>query len=377
MGDQSGYLDILERLNKDQSLQEQLLTIHEAVQMFFSFIDRIAIALFDKDSKIFKTFLSSSGDDVPLKHYESRMQNAPSLEGIIDSGKPRVVNDLDIFENGIHEHTEKIKKQGYGSSYTLPMYSKGHFLGFIFFNSYEKNCFNNDTLKILDVFGHLISAHIINEISTIKTVLAVLRTANEMVHLKDPETGSHLARMSRFSRIIAKELAETGKYEFDDKFIEDMFIYSPLHDVGKIGIPDKVLLKPDRLDPKEFETMKTHAYRGKKVIDSIISNFGFESFGNMDILRNIAQYHHETIDGKGYPDGLKDGEIPIEARIVAVADIFDALTSKRPYKEPWSNEEAYAMLERLAKDKLDKDCVEALISNRDKIAEVQRIFRET
>ena len=222
----------------------------------------------------------------------------------------------------------------------------------------------------------MISALIIYEVSTIKSVLAALRTANEMVHYKDPETGSHLQRMARFSRIIAKELSVSGKYTFDDKYIEDIFNYAPLHDVGKIGIPDKILLKPGKLDDKEFETMKTHASMGRQVIDSIIRNFEFDSFGNIDILRNIAEYHHETLDGHGYPEGLSKEDIPVEARIIAVADIFDALTSKRPYKEAWSNADAFEMLREMANTKLDKDCVEALYKNQPEIEEIQTRFRE-
>lgn len=333
------HQDILNQLNSNLSLQEKLIATHEAVRLFFSFIDRIAIALFDNKTQIFKTFISSSGQDIPLLHYESKLAEAPSLKEIINSGQPRVINDLSIFESGIHEHTVKIKDQGYGASYTFPIFHEGKFIGFIFYNSYDKNCFMQDVLNMLDIFGHLISSLIIYEISTINTMLAALRTANEMVHYKDPETGSHLERMSRFSRIIVKDLAKSGKYNFDDKYIEDIFIYSPLHDVGKISIPDKILLKPAKLDEKEFETMKTHAFRGKQVIDSIIRNFEFESFGNIDILRNIAQYHHEALDGSGYPEGFKGDNIPIEARIVAVADIFDALTTKRPYKEAWSNDD--------------------------------------
>jgi HD-GYP domain-containing protein (c-di-GMP phosphodiesterase class II) len=229
---------------------------------------------------------------------------------------------------------------------------------------------------MLDVYGHLISSQIIFEIATIKSMLAALRTANEMVHFRDPETGNHLERMSRFSRIIAKELSKSGKYNFDDKFVEDIFIYAPLHDVGKISIPDEILLKPARLDKKEFETMKKHAQLGKQVIESIIRNFEFESFANIDILRNIVHYHHEALDGSGYPEGLKNENIPIESKITAVADIFDALTSRRPYKEAWTNEEAFDLLKKMTNDKLDHDCVEALYNNRDQVEKVQVRFRE-
>jgi HD-GYP domain-containing protein (c-di-GMP phosphodiesterase class II) len=370
------HTDILENLNRDKSLKKKLYAIHSTIKNMLPFIHRIGIAMYDDKADLLKTFLSNSDEESPLIHYESKLDEALSLKQIIETGKPRVLNDLSVLDKGIHEHTIKIKEQGYHASYTFPMYQDGAFVGFIFFNSYDKNCFSESTLDLLDIFSHLISALIIYEVSTIKSVLAALRTANEMVHYKDPETGSHLQRMARFSRIIAKELSVSGKYTFDDKYIEDIFNYAPLHDVGKIGIPDKILLKPGKLDDKEFETMKTHASMGRQVIDSIIRNFEFDSFGNIDILRNIAEYHHETLDGHGYPEGLSKEDIPVEARIIAVADIFDALTSKRPYKEAWSNADAFEMLREMANTKLDKDCVEALYKNQPEIEEIQTRFRE-
>jgi HD-GYP domain-containing protein (c-di-GMP phosphodiesterase class II) len=198
-----------------------------------------------------------------------------------------------------------------------------------------------------------------------------------MVHYRDPETGGHLDRMARFSRLIAQDLAKNGIYKITDEFIEWVYAFSPMHDVGKIGIPDNVLLKPGKLNIEEFEVMKTHTLKGKAIINSMIENFNLESFDGIDILRNIATCHHETMDGQGYPFGLKNGEIPLEARIIAVADIFDALTSKRPYKAAWSNEEAFSLLERLAKDKLDQNCVLALMRNQDKILEIQAKFQDT
>lgn len=175
-------------------------------------------------------------------------------------------------------------------------------------------------------------------------------------------------------RLIARELS--ANYGISDEQIEHIFLFSPMHDVGKIGIPDNILRKPSKLNAAEFDVMKTHPEKGREIIDSVLKDFSLGTFGHVDILRNIAEYHHEAIDGSGYPKGLKGDEIPIEARISAVADVFDALTSRRSYKAPWSNEEAFVVLRQMSNSKLDRDCVEALITHVDKVLEIQKRFRD-
>jgi HD-GYP domain-containing protein (c-di-GMP phosphodiesterase class II) len=202
-----------------------------------------------------------------------------------------------------------------------------------------------------------------------------VRTAREMMHARDDETGSHLDRMARYARLIALAIAD--KYGLSDEYIEQIFIFAPLHDIGKIGIPDRVLLKPGKLDDAERALMMTHAQRGRELIDQMLGNFELGDTPHIDILRNIAELHHESVDGSGYPHGIRGADIPIEARIVAVADVFDALTSRRPYKPAWSIDEALAALQRLAGFKLDTDCVAALIEHRDKVEEIQAQFRES
>lgn len=371
------HQDLLKELNENLSLNKKLSTIHSVLKQKLEFINRIAVALYDTKTDLLKTFLYSSSEEHPLTFYEAKLSETASLKEIVNIKRPRVVNDLAIFDRNKAKHSQKILASGYGSSYTLPMYLNGTFWGFIFFNSYQKNYFSNEILFDLDIIGHLISSIITNELRTVKTMLAALKTANDMVHYRDPETGGHLDRMARFSRLIAQDLAKNGIYKITDEFIEWIYAFSPMHDVGKIGIPDNVLLKPGKLNTEEFEIMKTHTLKGQAIINSMIENFNLESFDGIDILRNIAACHHETMDGQGYPFGLKNGEIPLEARIIAVADIFDALTSKRPYKLAWSNEEAFSLLERLAKDKLDQNCVSALMSNPDKILEIQDKFQDT
>ena len=123
--------------------------------------------------------------------------------------------------------------------------------------------------------------------------------------------------------------------------------------------------------------MNTHARTGREMVDDIASNFGFDSIDDIDVLKNIAEYHHEAVNGSGYPSGKHHNEIPLEARIVAVADVFDALTSRRPYKDAWNNEKAFDMLKQLSGTKLDADCVDALIENKQKIELIQQQFKET
>lgn len=368
------HSDVLYEITQKSSLQDKLRATHTSLNETFSFIVRISIAIYDPDTKVLKTYLDSSGDESPLDHYQTELENAPALKHILDIGKPRVINDLNIYSDGKHTHTQKIQHQGYAASYTMPIYHEGIFMGFLFFNSDQKDVFNESVLRQLDIYGHMIALLVINELTSLRTLTAAIKTTGNLSHIRDPETGSHLDRMSRFSRIIANALAE--KYDLDDSYIEHVFMFAPLHDIGKIGIPDDILLKPGPLDEDEWKIMKTHSTLGRKMIDDLLDNFGLVNFDHVDVLKNIAEYHHEAMNGKGYPVGMKGDAIPLEARIVAVADVFDALTSERSYKKAWSNDKAIAMLMELAGETLDKDCVDALIANIDKIEEIQGQFSE-
>lgn len=366
--------DGLHELSKNNSLYEKLVATHASIGEIFPFINRIAVGLYDAETQSVKTFLHSSGEDNPLDHYQVRLDDAPSLKEIINKGVPRVVNDLYTFSNGEHEHTKRIGKQGYVASYTMPIYNEGQFTGFLFFNSNKKDVFTENVLRQLDIYGHMIALLVINELNSVNTLAAAVKTTGHLTHIRDPETGSHLDRMSRYSRIIANAIAQ--KYQLDDSYIEHIFMFAPLHDIGKIGIPDNILLKPGSLDAQEMQIMQSHATKGREMIDDLLNNFGLLNFEHVKILKNIAESHHEAINGSGYPRGIKGQEIPLEARIVAVADVFDALTSKRSYKKAWSNEEAIQTLQSLADETLDRDCVDALLKNMDQVLMIQKHFKE-
>ncbi len=370
------HVDALEALNRTLALEEKLAAIHEGLYAELDFIDRISVAAYDAKTDLLKTFLASSPGRNDLVRYEARLADTPSLAEILKVGRPRVVQDLELFRGGRSLHTRVIAQDGFRASYTVPMFLDGAFWGFVFFNSRTAGRFEEAALRTLDVYAHLIVAIVTAEMLAVRILAAAVKTAHDMVHYRDPETGAHMDRMARYSRLIAQHLAGAGVADLDDAVIEQIFEFAPLHDLGKLAVPDRILLKEGRLTEAERGEMKLHTTRGREMVDAIAHNFGLERLDGLDLLRHIAESHHETLDGKGYPRGLKEGAIPLEARIVAVADVFDALTSARPYKPSWANEEALAWLRKLARTKFDADCVEALAFNLARVREIQARFRD-
>lgn len=367
------HQDHLAALNEKMPLTDKVTFIHSLLKQRFDFIERIAVAIYDPKSDLLKTFVHSSGGDSPLSLYSAKLSDSKTMQEILKVGRPRLVNDLEVFSNVQAVHTRRIADHQYKSSYTMPMYLNGEFFGFLFFNSYQKNVFDEDCLHYLDIIGHLLSLLVMNELSTMRSLVATVKSAASMTLHRDPETGAHLDRMSNFTRLIAREVAK--KYKLNDDFVEHVFLFSPLHDIGKIGIPDKILHKPGKLDEDELATMRTHTVRGADIVDLMLKNIGMSGLPHAEILRNIALYHHEAVNGSGY-GGLKDEEIPIEAKIVAVADVFDALTSVRPYKEAWSNDKAFEFLQSMAGSMFNLDCVAALLKCRMEVEMIQSKFKE-
>lgn len=368
------HQDLFTSFDETGSLKQKLVSLHRILQAELPFIARLAIALYDPKTEQLATYLHSSGKDNPLPNYQASLELAPSLQEILRQGKPRVVNNMTTFAKGEHEHTLRIGQAGYAASYTRPMFYHGLCFGFQFFNAFETDVFTESCLHKLDTYGQIVSLMIINDLSVIGMLNAAVKTTQDIAHFRDPETGNHLDRMSRYARLIASALAD--QYQLDDMFISRVFMFSPLHDIGKIAIPDNILLKAGPLNEGEFDVMKMHTVKGRQMIDDLINNFELNGIRDISILRNIAEFHHEKVNGSGYPRGLKGAEIPLEARIVAVADVFDALTSKRTYKDAWSNEDAFTLLRELAGEQFDQDCVDALIQNEAKIREIQLKFQE-
>jgi putative two-component system response regulator len=197
-----------------------------------------------------------------------------------------------------------------------------------------------------------------------ETRLQIVQRLGMAAEYKDNETGLHVIRMSHYSRLLALA-AGLGEAE-----AEDLLHAAPMHDVGKIGIPDAILRKPGKLDADEWSVMREHSRIGAKII-------GEHPGGLLKMAHNIALYHHEKWDGSGYPHGLRGEAIPLEARIVAIADVFDALTSERPYKKAWSVEEAVALIRSEAGRHFEPRLVELFIDRcLPQVLEVRELWKE-
>ena len=204
------------------------------------------------------------------------------------------------------------------------------------------------------------------------TIFALAKLAES----RDPETGAHLERVCNYSRVLAQQLELAGKHagEITTGYARLIYQTSPLHDIGKVAIPDCVLLKPGRLSDREFEIMKSHTTLGAQTLDAALREHPEAKFLRM--ARNIAATHHERFDGTGYPAGLKGTDIPLCGRIVAVADVYDALTTKRVYKNAFAHDVARAIILDESGTHFDPAVVDAFVTAESQFLDIRDRFAD-
>jgi len=199
------------------------------------------------------------------------------------------------------------------------------------------------------------------------TIFALAKLAES----RDTDTGAHLERVRSYCRVLAEQLATNPIWtsQINGEFVQLLYSTSPLHDIGKVGIPDCVLLKPGLLNQREFDLMKTHAELGARTLEAALEHFPNAKF--LKMARDIARTHHERWDGSGYPRGLKGEEIPLCGRIVAVADVYDALTSKRVYKESYAHDLARTMIVEASGKHFDPEIVAGFLACEDQFVAIR------
>lgn len=316
------------------TLGERLVALHRQLLADVPNVDRIACALYDPNDDLLKTFIHSTLSGEALRGYEYKLSASRSLLDLARRGGRRLLTDLPAVLEPHTAHSAWVVAEGYRTSLTVPMYGQGAFTGMLFFDSRRPDAFSGAEQRHLELYAKLISLLISGELLTIRALAGSVAVARAFCDLRDFETGAHLERMSRYARIAAKELAPD--FGLTDEFVELVFLFAPLHDVGKIGIPDAILLKPGKLAESEFAIMRTHVAQGEQIVTGM---------GWLDGANEVVAAHHEKWDGSGYPRRLAGEAIPLAARIFAVADVFDALCSKRPYKEAMGFDAAMAILE--------------------------------
>lgn len=358
-----------------QGLVERLAGLHDQIRNQCPGVHRLAVAIYDERTDILKSFVHSSEGPNPFEHTVARLADLRPLAMLARTGGRRSIHDLSNHPTTNPSHNRRLVAAGYLSSYTVPIIHRGQFQGFVFFNSCDVGYFAPPVVAQLNALADVVVLHTVMELDGLRMIQAAVHTVRQISRVRDEETGTHLERMSRYARQIASRLAP--RHHLGDEWVEFLFQFSPLHDVGKVAVPDAILLKPGRLTEQEYQVMKGHVAKGVEIIEVMTKTFRLGGGAHVQVLRNVVAHHHEAMDGSGYPLGLKGDEISLEGRITAVADVFDALTSVRPYKEAWPVDRALDFLKAQAGLKFDPEAVDALCASRAAITDIQGQFAET
>ena len=346
------------------NFSQRLEDLHVLLREDVAHIDRVAVALYSPETNMLRTFAHSTFGAAPLWHYEVNLDEVPTLVELVRTRSARLLQDLGVFADRTTRHSRYLLENGFHASYTDPIFEGGQFMGFVFVNTRHPKGFGRDTLPYLMLVTRIVALMLRAETDSVRMLVKSLEATKEITSLRDRETGEHLARIGEFSRLLCLALGE--ELGLDDEYCTLVGRLSPLHDIGKIAIPDSILAKPGPLSREEMDVMKTHASRGALIVDRFFSDTPCDSLERpLQILRNIVLHHHEAWDGTGYPMGLAGDTIPLEARIVRIVDVYDALTHRRRYKDKWTHAASVAYLREHSGSHFDPRCIAAFLRNED------------
>jgi response regulator RpfG family c-di-GMP phosphodiesterase len=369
-------------------LQNRLLDVYvveDTMNVLFEFlkprlgIDRVGLAYVDYQTKSFVAEFGVLPDkEIILGPGFRQPFEKTSLSEILTHQQPVIDNNIEqtLINRPNSEALNMLNKEHIKSNLTIPIIMNQVVFGFIFFSSYKKDFFDDRMVEI--------GKQVANEVKTLlnrayftNVVLTKVTSAfSEIVEDKDSDTGDHILRMVKYSSILARGIKSKNhiNYQIASKTILEIERYAAVHDIGKVGIPDEILKKEGKLTPQEWEIMKKHPQIGANVFMNLKSALNAFDSGLYQVAEDITRYHHERWDGLGYPHGLKELDIPLVARIVAVADVFDALSSIRSYKPAYSFEESVQMIKDASGTQLDPFIVQVFIDELEQIKKVYQAF---
>lgn len=348
---------LTDRINRGNKLDEMLRFVYEEFQGFVP-LDWVGVFYTSPDGLrlTLERYYSSHISARPLK--EGHCFNL-QLGGLANLGDTPLQISLsapiaDTLENALHD-------LGMGAAVYLPLLSQGGNRAVMVFARAGQN-YEQEHAEFLTNIAATVS-HVLEKTVVLENLVAsAVQGLAKLAESRDPETGDHLVRMALYSALVAEELGREGPYTdmITPAYIRDVYHFAPMHDIGKVGVRDDVLLKPGRLDVDERREMERHPTIGGEVLRRCEAQMKTLGHSMFQTGIEIAECHHEKFDGSGYPAGLKGQDIPLSARIVAAADVFDALTSKRPYKEAWPVEKALSVMQEDAGKHFDPDVIAAM-----------------
>ena len=295
---------------------------------------------------------------------EYRLPDSDIVSSVLQTHQARAINDLrhnapqlqqDQFLNTLAEND-------FGSALLMPLTTASREGVLLVFATETDHAYTTEHLELLSNIAAQVSSGFDKTIGLETMVISTLQGLAKLAESRDPETGDHLTRMSLYSAILAEELGKDESHSklINPTYVRDIFHFAPMHDIGKVGIEDNILLKPGKLDPEQRREMERHPVIGAEVLRRCESQMNHIGYSVFQVGIEIAESHHEKYDGSGYPYGLAGEAIPLSARIVAAADVFDALTSRRPYKEAWPIDQALQWMYDQAGKHFDPQVVTAL-----------------
>lgn len=339
-------IELIENMNKDVSFEGILNYIYNTFSEFIPYY-HIGIALLKDNGKVLEASYGISDpllNDLPKKLVGIRAEiSRTSLERIVKEGTPRIINDLETYiKNKDVDYNKVLLEAGIKSSISLPLKVKDKPIGIIFFSSINKNIYKQEHIEFLKTLSNSIAISLNKNILIDEMLYSTLLALTKMAETRDENTADHLDRMTAYSVKITEFLLQDKLYEEEITvpFLKGIERFSPMHDIGKVGVKDGILLKPGKLTTDEYEEMKKHVAYGADVLRTAESNIAKQKYSMFKMGIEIVEGHHEWWNGLGYPYKKSGYDIPLSARIVAVADVFDALTSKRPYKRAFEFEES-------------------------------------
>jgi HD-GYP domain-containing protein (c-di-GMP phosphodiesterase class II) len=377
----NSLLALMENLNRNIPFKDILEYIFNTFSEYIPYT-YIGVALIDEDRKTITGSYAVTGQhhrELPAKMLGGKVLiKETSLHCIIETGEERIINDLEEYVKGkpVKGYNNILIEEGIRASITFPLKSNDEVIGIIFFSSNIKDVYKEEHIRFLKTLANSIALSLEKDIFNDELIISSSLALAKLTEERDNETGEHLNRMKIYSRMIAEFLSREEKYKnlIDINYISDIERFAPLHDVGKVAIRDEILLKPGKLTEEEFEIMKTHTAYGAKVLRKSEENLNKKGRSIYRTAIEIAEGHHEKWDGSGYPYGRRGEEIPLSARIVAIADVFDALTSKRPYKKAFSFEDSINIIKEGSGKHFDPYLVKVFFKNLEKIKQRYKEF---